>query len=228
MRFWRRSPRRGSCWRYRITATIRAAHPMPMAEALRYEATGGTVEEVLALDPDVVIASTFLAPDARAAYTDLGMRVETIGIASSIADSTAQIRALAASDRQRGRGGCHDRHDRRGSGAGKDRPRRADLGRFVATGGHRSGRGIADRRADADRRLHQPQRGARLRSGGLYGAGRNAGRSAADAADCRHGAGAVPFRPARYSGDGTREPRSGAALLRRADDRAGARSAQLD
>ena len=31
---------------------------MPPAEARRYRATGGTVEEVLALDPDVVVASS--------------------------------------------------------------------------------------------------------------------------------------------------------------------------
>ncbi|MGB7409298.1 MAG: ABC transporter substrate-binding protein, partial [Pontixanthobacter sp.] len=41
------------------------------------------------------VASSFMAPTARAALTDLGIRVETIGIASSIADSKAQIADLA-------------------------------------------------------------------------------------------------------------------------------------
>lgn len=69
---------------------------MDLATARRYRTTGGTVEEVLALDPDVVVASSFIAPATRAALTDLGIRVETVGIAGSVADSVAQVRQLAA------------------------------------------------------------------------------------------------------------------------------------
>jgi iron complex transport system substrate-binding protein len=69
---------------------------MDLATARRFRATGGTVEEVLALDPDVVVGSSFMDPAQRAALTDLGMRVETIGIASSVAASEAQVRRLAA------------------------------------------------------------------------------------------------------------------------------------
>lgn len=69
---------------------------MPAAEAARYRATGGTVEEVLALQPDVVVASAFLPPATRAAMDDLGLRVVTFGAASSIGESEAQIRDLAA------------------------------------------------------------------------------------------------------------------------------------
>ena len=46
---------------------------MPAKRASRYRATGGTVEEVLALDPDVVVAGSFIAPATRAALEDLGM-----------------------------------------------------------------------------------------------------------------------------------------------------------
>ncbi len=69
---------------------------MDLAKARRFRATGGTVEEVLALDPDVVVGTTFMDPARRAALADLGMRVETIGIASSVAASEAQVRQLAA------------------------------------------------------------------------------------------------------------------------------------
>lgn len=73
-----------------------ASTSMTLAEARRFRATGGTAEEVLALGPDVVVASSFLPPATRSAFTRLGIRVETFGIATSVAESEAQIRALAA------------------------------------------------------------------------------------------------------------------------------------
>ena len=69
---------------------------MDLAIARRYDVTGGTVEEVLALQPDVVVGSDFMTPSTRNAFLELGIRVETIGIASTVADSKAQIRELAA------------------------------------------------------------------------------------------------------------------------------------
>lgn len=72
-----------------------AASSMDPARALDFGVSGGTVEEVLALDPDIVVASSFMAPATRSALGDLGIAVETIGIASSSADSIAQIRQLA-------------------------------------------------------------------------------------------------------------------------------------
>tara|TARA_Y100000815_G_scaffold20036_1_gene17116 strand:+ start:120 stop:935 length:816 start_codon:yes stop_codon:yes gene_type:complete len=69
---------------------------MPAKQASRYRATGGTVEEVLALDPDVVVAGSFIAPATRAALEDLGMQVVTFGIASDVASSEEQIRELAS------------------------------------------------------------------------------------------------------------------------------------
>ena len=72
------------------------ATSMDLAAARRFRATGATVEEVLALDPDVVVASSYLAPATRAALGRLGMRVETVGIASTSAQSMAQVRQLAA------------------------------------------------------------------------------------------------------------------------------------
>lgn len=69
---------------------------MPLAEALRWPVTGGTVEEVLALDPDIVVAGTFLPPATIAALERLGIRVELVGIAASVEESKVQIRRLAA------------------------------------------------------------------------------------------------------------------------------------
>ncbi|GMN12832.1 ABC transporter substrate-binding protein [Altererythrobacter sp. MTPC7] len=71
------------------------ATSMDVDLARQFPATGGTVEEVLALGPDVVIASSFLAPATRAAFADLGIRVETVGIASSLEESMEQVRSLA-------------------------------------------------------------------------------------------------------------------------------------
>jgi iron complex transport system substrate-binding protein len=69
---------------------------MPLRVARRFPATGGTVEEVLALDPDVVVASSYADPASLQAFRRLGIRVETVGIAASVAESEAQVRWLAA------------------------------------------------------------------------------------------------------------------------------------
>jgi iron complex transport system substrate-binding protein len=72
------------------------ATSMPLAEARRFRATGGTVEEVLALDPDVVVAGSFLPPATAQAFDRLGIKVETFGIVPDFAENAAQVRRLAA------------------------------------------------------------------------------------------------------------------------------------
>ena len=72
------------------------ASSMTPEDAARFAATGGTVEEILALDPDVVVASTFLAPATRAALGDLGIEVVTFGMIADVESSLAQVRELAA------------------------------------------------------------------------------------------------------------------------------------
>ena len=72
------------------------ASSMPMAVARRYRSTGGTVEEVLALKPDVVITGTFLQPATRAAFERMGIRVEAFDIDHTVDDSVARVRRLAA------------------------------------------------------------------------------------------------------------------------------------
>lgn len=80
------------------------ASSLPVDRAQRWPATGGTVEEVLALDPDVVVAGTFLPPATQAAFRRLGIRVEMVGIASTVDDSRQQVRDLARLAGQAARG----------------------------------------------------------------------------------------------------------------------------
>lgn len=72
------------------------ASSMDPAAARRFRATGGTAEEVVALAPDLVIASSFMPPATLAALGQLGLRVETFGSPATVAESVAQVRALAA------------------------------------------------------------------------------------------------------------------------------------
>jgi iron complex transport system substrate-binding protein len=69
---------------------------MGLAAARRFRVTGGTAEEVIALSPDLVIGSTFIAPATLAALGKLGLRVETFGSPATAAESVAQVRKLAA------------------------------------------------------------------------------------------------------------------------------------
>lgn len=80
------------------------ASSMPLAEARRYRATGGTVEEVLALDPDIVVASSYIDPATANAFRRRRVRVETVGIAATVAESEAQVRRLAVLAGQPARG----------------------------------------------------------------------------------------------------------------------------
>lgn len=68
---------------------------MAARDAALFASTGGTVEEVLALQPDLVVASTFLPPATMAAMADLGLDVRTFGAASTVEESIAQIRELS-------------------------------------------------------------------------------------------------------------------------------------
>jgi iron complex transport system substrate-binding protein len=73
-----------------------ASSSMDPDAARRFRAIGGSVEEVLALRPDVVVDGTFTSPATSGALTRLGFRLEQVGIAPTVADSKAQIRRLAA------------------------------------------------------------------------------------------------------------------------------------
>lgn len=73
-----------------------ASSSMDLDLARRFRATSGTVEEVLALKPDVVVAGTFLPPATKGALTRLGIRLVEMPIAVSVEDSRAQVARLAA------------------------------------------------------------------------------------------------------------------------------------
>lgn len=72
-----------------------ASSSMDLALARRFAATSGSVEEVAALAPDVVVAGTFLAPATRQALTNLGIRVVTLPIPTDLRAAEAQVRELA-------------------------------------------------------------------------------------------------------------------------------------
>jgi iron complex transport system substrate-binding protein len=69
---------------------------IPAAVAARYGVTGGTAEEVIALAPDLVLASTFLPQPTRSALERAGLRVATFGSPATVAESAAQVRDVAA------------------------------------------------------------------------------------------------------------------------------------
>ncbi len=69
---------------------------IPQSIAARYGATGGTAEEVIARQPDLVLASIFLPQPTRQALERAGLRVATFGSPTSIAESAAQVREVAA------------------------------------------------------------------------------------------------------------------------------------
>lgn len=73
-----------------------ASSSMDLATARRFAAIDGTLEEVVALRPDLVVGSNFVSPAMRAAFARLGLRYEAFGITPTVADSLAQIRAIAA------------------------------------------------------------------------------------------------------------------------------------
>jgi iron complex transport system substrate-binding protein len=77
---------------------------IPAAVAAHYGVTGGSAEEVIALQPDLVLASSFLPQPTRTALTRAGLKVETFGSPVSVAASIAQVRKVAALAEQAAKG----------------------------------------------------------------------------------------------------------------------------
>lgn len=82
-----------------------ASSSMDIGRARRFGSVSGSVEEVVALHPDVIVSGNYESPAAVAAYRRLGYRFEPLPIASSIAESKAQVMYLAglAGHPERGR-----------------------------------------------------------------------------------------------------------------------------
>jgi len=72
-----------------------SATSIPIAVARRFRGIAGTAEEVIALHPDLVIASTYTPLATQAAYARAGLKTLLVGIPDSIAESQAQVTQIA-------------------------------------------------------------------------------------------------------------------------------------
>jgi iron complex transport system substrate-binding protein len=77
---------------------------MPLTQAARFTATSGTAEEVVALAPDVVISGPHVEPATVNALRRLGIPLVQVGVPDTIAQSRAQVRAIAAAAGHQARG----------------------------------------------------------------------------------------------------------------------------
>lgn len=68
---------------------------VPVALARRFRATGGSAEEVVALAPDLVIASGHVDPSTVAALDRMGVLLLVLDVPATIAQSNEQIRRIA-------------------------------------------------------------------------------------------------------------------------------------
>jgi len=80
------------------------ASSLGVDKARRFRTVSGSVEEVLALRPEIVIGDQFMSAPAAEALARLGIRLERFPIDTSVADSEAQVTRLAALAGQPGRG----------------------------------------------------------------------------------------------------------------------------
>ncbi len=83
-----------------ITAISHYSHDkratsIPLAQALKFKATSGTAEEIIAMRPDLVVASSIVAPQTERALERLGIALIKLSIPQSVAESQQQIAELA-------------------------------------------------------------------------------------------------------------------------------------
>lgn len=71
------------------------ARSVPDDVAARHASTRGTVEEVLALHPDVVIDGAYSPPATLAAWRRMGLRLDVMQLDDSVDTSLAQVRRIA-------------------------------------------------------------------------------------------------------------------------------------
>jgi len=72
-----------------------AASSMDPATARKFPATSGSLEELLALRPDVVVAGSYVPPQVAGALERQGIRLLRIPIARDVAESQRQVLAVA-------------------------------------------------------------------------------------------------------------------------------------
>ncbi len=71
------------------------ATSIPVAVARRFPANSETAEEVIALQPDLVLLGAHVAPATQRAIRDVGVRIESVGVPATIAESRDQILQVA-------------------------------------------------------------------------------------------------------------------------------------
>jgi iron complex transport system substrate-binding protein len=82
-----------------------AASSIGVERARRFRAVSGTVEEIAALHPDLVVGDAFVpGPAGAAALERLGYRLHRYRIETTVAESEAQVRELASLAGHPGRG----------------------------------------------------------------------------------------------------------------------------
>lgn len=72
------------------------ATSVPLAWALRFQATSGTAEEVVALRPDMVLSGPHVEPATIKALRRMKIRLLQFTVPESLAESTEQVRAIAS------------------------------------------------------------------------------------------------------------------------------------
>jgi iron complex transport system substrate-binding protein len=82
-----------------------SASSMGVEKARKFAVTSGSVEEVAALGPDLVVADEYLPATTRAALEELGIRLVSLPIARTVKESRKQVGQLArlAGNPERGR-----------------------------------------------------------------------------------------------------------------------------
>ena len=71
------------------------ASSVPLAIARRFPVNYETAEEVIAARPDLVLLGAHVAPATQRAIAGTGVRIESVGVPASIAESRAQIMQVA-------------------------------------------------------------------------------------------------------------------------------------
>ncbi len=69
---------------------------MDVVTAQQFPSVSGSVEELAALHPDLVIGSTFTPPASVSAMARMGLHFTAFGAANTVAESQAQVRQIAA------------------------------------------------------------------------------------------------------------------------------------
>jgi iron complex transport system substrate-binding protein len=80
------------------------ATSIPLDVARRFRATSGTAEEIVALQPDLVMSGPHVSPATILALERLGIRIVKFPVPVNLAQSLAQVRAIAAAVGQPQRG----------------------------------------------------------------------------------------------------------------------------